>query len=291
MITSRSLLALLFAATVFTSCAAPQRPPLTGVAEAAFYTSDMDSSLVFYRDFLGYEPAFVRTEGNDTVSVTFKVNETQLVTILPEEVPDTPRLAWFLLETDDAEGMRKYLKAQGVEVPLRTEINALGNRQFLLSDPLGYRMGFVQILPDGKLARSAKESLTERRVSKTLSHVGFAVYDLEKAFDFYSGLLGLQDIWRNPPLPEQPNVVHMRLPDCAKTLEFLPVYGETSLRDIASKNHICLELEDIYPAMDTLKARKSTENGYRVGFNRKRQANYYDIDGTRVEIMEDHMVE
>ena len=57
------------------------------------------------------------------------------------------------------------------------------------------------------------------------------------------------------------------------------------------KHHICLEVEDAAKAGELLKSRTLPEgsrppDALKTGVNGKRQINYYDPDGTRVEIME-----
>jgi lactoylglutathione lyase len=62
------------------------------------------------------------------------------------------------------------------------------------------------------------------------------------------------------------------------------------------KNHICLEVPDVARAAALLEQRRA-RTGYarpievKVGVNRKRQANLFDPDGTRVELMEPDTVD
>ena len=61
-------------------------------------------------------------------------------------------------------------------------------------------------------------------------------------------------------------------------------------------NHICLEVSDIEAAKAELDSRTLPEglrqpSDIRTGINRKRQVNCYNIEGTRVELMEDHTVD
>jgi len=65
---------------------------------------------------------------------------------------------------------------------------------------------------------------------------------------------------------------------------------------IGSLHHFCLEVPDIVKASETLKARTlpagcKPPTEMKAGINRKRQINYYDPDGTRVELMEPHTVD
>jgi lactoylglutathione lyase len=57
------------------------------------------------------------------------------------------------------------------------------------------------------------------------------------------------------------------------------------------KNHVCLVVPDVARAVALLETRRA-RTGYarpiepKVGVNRKRQANLFDPDGTRIELME-----
>ena len=84
----------------------------------------------------------------------------------------------------------------------------------------------------------------------------------------------------------------MQVPDGTDYLEMM-LYGkppETHAQR-GTKNHICLIVPDIEKAVAILESRRA-RTGYtqpieiKTGQNGKRQANLYDPDETRVEIME-----
>jgi lactoylglutathione lyase len=83
----------------------------------------------------------------------------------------------------------------------------------------------------------------------------------------------------------------MRLPDGDDYLELM-LYDTLPPPDQrGGKNHICLVVPDIAKAVAKLEARPARKSyphpiEIKVGINRKRQANLFDPDGTRVEIME-----
>jgi lactoylglutathione lyase len=61
--------------------------------------------------------------------------------------------------------------------------------------------------------------------------------------------------------------------------------------ELGVKNHICLLTSDVEKAVATLKARAAAKSytlpiEIKVGVNGKRQANLFDPDGTRIELME-----
>jgi lactoylglutathione lyase len=83
----------------------------------------------------------------------------------------------------------------------------------------------------------------------------------------------------------------MRVPDGQDYLEFMLHGKPLEAKDLGGKNHICLVTPDIEKAVAALKARPAAKNytlpfEIKVGVNGKRQANFFDPDGTRVELME-----
>ena len=90
--------------------------------------------------------------------------------------------------------------------------------------------------------------------------------------------------------------VNMRVPDGEDYLEFMLYSKPPDDKDRGTKNHICLMVPDIEKAVKTLEARPARKSyaheiEIKTGVNRKRQANLYDPDGTRVELMEPNTVD
>jgi hypothetical protein len=266
------------------------RPPITNVSEAAFYTTSLSGSQSFYHDYLGYEQPYVfQADNGDTTAVSFKINDRQFITVIPDKTERESMLAWFLFETTDLKGMRKYLASKGIEVsPIQT--NKFGNREFLFDSPSGYRMGFVEVRPGSTFVRDEGKYMSDRAVTKVMSHVGVGLYgreDVDKEMDFYLNTLDFEQGFTVPAAPADPTVIHLKMPEGpGKTMELLPYYSPITKRQLASRNHTCLEMEDIYPVLEMLQQRRPTTPHMRVGQNRKRTTDLQDVDGTRAEVME-----
>lgn len=110
---------------------------------------------------------------------------------------------------------------------------------------------------------------------------------------FYQGILGFNEFWRGSSSGKVLSWVNMRVPDGQDYIEFM-LYLYKDPQDehqLGVKNHICLLVPDVQKAVATLQQR-APKTGYtqpiaiRVGVNGKRQANLFDPDGTRVELME-----
>lgn len=283
----------LFAQAVETAPSSePKRPQIVGISHAAFYVNDLAKARAFYEGFLGYASPFSipRKSGGDLVWI--KINDHQSVELFPgsEVSPNADRLFHIALETDDAEAMRLYLKAKGVAVPDTTAVGKIGNKNYFIKDPNGNTVEIVEYLPDGWTMREKGKFLPETRVSVHMPHVGIMVGQLDASMTFYRDILGFSEIWRGGA-GKTLSWVNLKVPEGTDYIEFM-LYDKPPTREsLLVKHHICLEVEDVAKTEELLKTRMLPESlkppdALKTGVNGKRQINYYDPDGTRVEIME-----
>jgi catechol 2,3-dioxygenase-like lactoylglutathione lyase family enzyme len=111
---------------------------------------------------------------------------------------------------------------------------------------------------------------------------------LQASLRFY-GAFGLHETWRGSAGGGALDWVNLRVPDGEDYLELM-LYRERPLPEQSGgKHHVCLSTLDVARAVAVLEGRRG---GYdrpieiKVGRNGKRQANLFDPDGTRVELME-----
>lgn len=290
-------LSLVAAMPVCVSGKAPARPRITGVAHAAFFTKDLENTRRFFREYLGYdEPIAMPGKEGRLAFTVIKINDRQFVELFPEREPGSNRLYHFAIETDDAEAMRRYLESKGYEVPRTTPKGRTGNSNYFVTDPNGVICEIVQYEPDGMTCCDFGQHMPPTRISNRMSHVGFMTPDLDAAVSFYVDVLGFREVWRGGPDPRKVKWVHLQVPEGNETIELMLYEEEPSWERMGSMNHICLEVADVAAAKDMLDGRVlpascPEPSQIATGINRKRQINYYDIDGTRVEIMEDHTVD
>lgn len=272
---------------------APKRPRITGISHAAFYVSDMAKARSFYESFLGYESPFsIPRKDPKEQLVWIKINDRQTVELFPgsEVSPETDRLYHIAIETDDADAMRLYLQSKGVAVPPKTAIGKIGNKNYFVKDPNGNTVEIVEYLPDSWTVREKGKFMSDRRISTRMSHVGVMVGQLDLSMKFYGEILGFTEIWRGGGGATL-SWVNMRVPDGEDYVEFM-LYARAPTRDVMlTKHHICLEVDDVEKAGAILASRPlppglKAPDAMKTGVNGKRQINYYDPDGTRVEIME-----
>jgi catechol 2,3-dioxygenase-like lactoylglutathione lyase family enzyme len=279
-------------AAVMGAAQGPKRPHILGIAHMALYVSDLDKARWFYEDFLGYAEPYNLKRDDGSVRIAFvKINEDQYIELFTDMPKQEGQLNHIAFYTDSAEGMRVYLASQGVKMPEKVGKGQIGNSNFNITDPDGHTVEIVQYEPDGWTRRAEGEFLPETRISTHMPHVGVTIGPLDAAVKFYGGILGFEEIWRGSSNGKILSWTNMRVPDGKDYLEFMLYEKMPEGKELGVKDHICLVTPEIEKAVATLKARPAAKNytlpiEIKTGVNGKRQANFYDADGTRVELME-----
>src|ERR1700682_4161130 len=274
-----------------------KRPRVLGVAHMALFVSDLSKARAFYRDFLGYEEPYVlkREDGSDRIAF-IKINDDQYLELFAESPRQDGHLSHISFLTDSAQGMRDYLASRGVSVPDKIGKGRVGNLNFNIVDPDGHTVEIVQYEPASWTLREKGKFVPDTRISTHMIHVGWGVGALEPAMKFYRDILGFQEFWRGSSSGKELSWVNMRVPDGDDYIEFMLYKTTPTEQQRSVKNHICLVTPDIEKAVATLELRaaKATYTAkieIKTGTNRKRQANLFDPDGTRVELMEPNTVD
>jgi lactoylglutathione lyase len=273
------------------------RPRILGVAHMAVYVNDLQKSRAFYRDFLGYEEPYVlkRNDGTDRIAF-IKINDEQYLELFAENPRQDGHLNHISFFTDSAQKMRDYLASRGVKVPDKVGKGQIGNSNFNIVDPDGHTVEIVQYEPDSWTRREKGKFIPDTRISTHIAHVGVLVGALEPAMKFYRDILGFQEFWRGSSSGKELSWVNMRVPNGDDYLEFMLYSTPQDVEQMGVKNHICLMTPDINKAVRILEGRPARPNYTRpievkVGKNGKRQANLFDPDGTRIELMESNTVD
>jgi lactoylglutathione lyase len=258
----------------------------------ALFVSDLARARAFYEDFLGFAEPFAlkRDDGSDRIAFV-KINDEQYLELFAEPPRSDGRLNHIAFYTDDAEGIRRRLAAAGVAAPAAVQTGRIGNHNFTVTDPDGHGVEIVQYMPGGWSVRERGKFLPGSRVAARIVHVGALVGALGRSMAFYQGVLGFQETWRGSSSGKQLSWVNLRVPDGEDYLELMLYDRLPGPDQRGGKNHVCLVVPDVAAAVARLEARPARK-GYdhpieiKVGINRKRQANLFDPDGTRIELME-----
>ena len=284
-----------------TSCHAqatqPTRPHITGISHVGYFVSDLPKAIAFWHDFLGFDESYdidkagMAPASTPNALIAFiKINDRQHIELF-NQPPTTPpnHLSHISFSVDDIQQMRAYLIAKGFEIKPVTTKSRAGDYSFHILDPDGVQVEFVQTMPTGMEAQAAGKLLPSTRISTHIYHLGFLVGNSQRSLDFYANILGFQETWRGGGDPNELSWINMRVPDGTDYVEFM-LYRKLPTT-FGSSNHIALEVPDVTAAVAALEARPAFKTYARpiaahIGKNGKRQANLFDPDGTRVELME-----
>jgi catechol 2,3-dioxygenase-like lactoylglutathione lyase family enzyme len=275
-----------------------QRPKILGVAHIALYENNLNKARAFYEDFLGFAEPFNLKRPNGTVRIAFiKINDDQYIELFAEPPKQGEHFNHFSIYTNSAEQMREYLASQGVKVPEKVGKAKIGNLNFNITDPDHHTVEITQYTPDGWSMREKGKFMPDTRISDHMSHVGFVVGNVDASMNFYHGILGFKEFWRGAARSSKTlSWVNLRVPNGTDYIELMLYRDYPGPEQIGTKNHLCLVVPNIEKAVATLESRPAyrsygKEIKIQVGVNRKRQANLYDPDGTRIELMEPNTID
>jgi catechol 2,3-dioxygenase-like lactoylglutathione lyase family enzyme len=290
MLKAFGLLPLLLVQALFAQT--PPRPHITGVGHIAIYAHDYEKSRAFYGQFLGFQEPYSLKNPDGSASMTFfKINDRQVIELFPERDAGTDRLNHISLETDNIEALRAYLAAKGVKVPSEAHRARIGNVSFNITDPEGHTVEMVQYTPEGKTMQAKGQYMGDKAISNRMTHVGIIVTHLDSEAKFYTDVLGFKETWRGSKDGQVLSWVNLRVPDGDDYIEFMLYKDAPASTERGGAHHLCLQVPNVDAAVSKLKANPYyKEYGkpieIHLGVNRKRQANLFDPDGTRTELME-----
>ncbi len=275
----------------------PTRPRILGISHINLYVSDLQKARRFYEDFLGFAEPYDLKRDKGSVSLAFiKINDDQTIELSTDARKQDGQLSHIAFYTDSAEGMREYLASRGVKVPDKVPQGKIKNLNFTIQDPDGHSVEIVQYTPQSWSRQQRGKFMPSTRIATHMPHVGITIAALDPSMKFYGDILGLHEFWRGSSNGKVLSWVDMRVPDGQDYLEFMLYANPPDARSLGVMNHLCLGVPDMQKAVDILKSRASS-TGYtlpievHIGKNGKRQANLYDPDGTRIELMEPNTVD
>ena len=287
------LIAFAIAASAQTA-PAPTRPRIVGVAHIGLRTDNLDAARQFYSKELGYDEAFKldKPEGG-LMLVYFKVNDHQYIEVFPGwKGPEQLVLSHIAFETDNAQQLRDYLASKGVKVPEKLKPGLDGNVSFMIKDPDGHDIEFVQYMPGSLHSRNFGKFLPATRISNRIIHVGTTVSD-RAAFDaLYRDVLGFREFWHGGMTDDRTDWIDMRVPDGTDWFEYMLNVKNPTQRSLGVMNHMALGVPSVEEGYKTVMERGlHPAQGPKIGRDGKWQLNLYDPNLTRVELMEPKPVE
>jgi len=269
---------------------AQARPAITGLSHMAVYTSDPAAAEHFYAGELG---AVKEPDPENPQGTAYRISAGQWIEVLPLPAQHgASRMDHVAFATTDVTEMRRYLLAKGYKDVDAIQSGKDGSRWFYTRDPEGNRIEFVTSPP---MAIHATAAL----VSGRMIHVGFLVKDRAAEDRFYRGLLGFRPYWHGGMAAGKTDWVSLQVPDGHDWLEYMltgegstsPDAAQVGERQLGVMNHFSLGVPNMERAVTGLYVRdvirySPRHDGPQMGKDGKWQANLYDPDGTRVELME-----
>lgn len=271
-------LALLF--VTGTLAHSTDRPKITGIDHVDFYTTSPEANQHFYTQTLG----LTSTQPNEDGQSQRFIVGTQWVGYSP--APDahaTNRMDHVAFRTSDCASLRDYLAGHGVKVPASLNHLKDGSPSFMVTDPEGHRIEFVQQVV-------GSSGITGDPISHHMIHVGFIVHDRDAEDHFYRDILGFHLYWQGGMQTGKNDWVAMQVPDGTDWVEYmLNVAPNADQHTMGVMNHISLGVKDIKQAQAKLEKNGWKPHGdekAQMGRDGKWQLNLYDPDFTRIELME-----
>jgi catechol 2,3-dioxygenase-like lactoylglutathione lyase family enzyme len=271
----------------------PKRPDIVGVAHIGLKTNDLAAARNFYGHDLGFEESFTLDKPSGGLMLTyFKVNDHQYIEIFPELKSETEdRLSHIAFETTDAQQLRDYLASRGVKVPDTLHPGRDGNLSFMIQDPDGHNVEFVQYMPGSLHSSNFGKFLPNTRISTHMIHVGVTVTDRDAADRFYKDILGFHEMWHGGMKDDRTDWVDMRVPEGTDWLEYMLNVHNPSPRTLGVMHHLALGVPSVEAGYKTLTGRGMKVEQPKIGRDGKWQLNLFDPNLTRCELMEPKPVE
>jgi catechol 2,3-dioxygenase-like lactoylglutathione lyase family enzyme len=274
---------------------APVRPKITSISHLSVYTSDPAATDHYYREILG---AAKEKDPQNPQGVRYLFSATQFVEVLP--LPPNSginRLDHTAFNTENAEGMRKYLAAKGWKTPEKVNKGSDGSQWFTVLDPEGNKVQFVQ--PPA----NAKAPDAPNAIGHHIIHVGILVHNRAAEDKFYRDLLGFRPYWFGGMQDDKVDWVSQQMPDGHDWLEYMLTSGPSgsgipatmTQHNLGVLDHFSIGENSVTDAYKVLEAGNRLGGVHdpapKIGKDGKGQFNMYDPDGIRSELMNFHATE
>jgi len=275
------------------------RPRITGISHIAVYTSDSAATNRYYTESIG---AARITDPENPEGVRYAINATQFVEVLPLVCAGicVNRLDHTAYNTDNAENLRRYLKARGWKTPAMVTRYADGSMSFRVDDPEGNVVEFVQPPPHPKVPDAPNG------IGHHIIHIGMLVHSREAEDKFYKDLLGFKPYWFGGMVEGKTDWVSQQVPDGHDWLEYMLSSGKLDMsgkgipagmsqQALGVLDHLSIGVVSVPNAYKKLVDDKrmigKADRQPQIGKDGKYQFNLYDPDGIRTELMEFHATE
>ena len=272
----------------FLSAIAAERPPIVGIANFVVKTDNLAEVRKFYTGVLGYDEVFQHKRPGVAADIAvFKVNDRQYIEVaqtLAKEADD--KLIQIGFETEDARKLRSYLAEKGVAVPPKLNKDSDGNYSFVVKDPEGHAVEFVEYVKGSLHARNFGKALSASRISDHMLHAGVHVKSPEAQDKFYKDILGFRPQWKGGPQDDRIDWISLMAPDGNNWIEYMISRDTPSPQQLGVWHHVCVGTVDIQGLYKTVLSRGYTPRREpSIGRDGRWLLQLYDKHNTRTEVM------
>src|SRR6185503_2900946 len=148
-------------------------------------------------------------------------------------------------ETKNARALRDYLAANGLAVPEISGKDADGNYSFLVKDPEGHNVEFVEYVHGSLHSKNFGKGLSDKRISDYMLHVGVHAKSAEAEDKFYKDILGFRFQWKGGPQDDRVDWISMLVPDGDNWIEYMVWREPPSAQQLGVWHHVCVGTLDI----------------------------------------------
>ncbi|MCX7796301.1 MAG: VOC family protein [bacterium] len=133
---------------------------ITGIGHIAYRVTNLEESLKFYCDVLGFKEAFrLYNDQGELWIVYLKISGNNFIELFPykgelEMGYDNRSFQHLCLLVDNIDETLKELSSRGLEIQGKPNKGKDGNYQYWITDPDGNRIELMQIMPDSLQAKS-----------------------------------------------------------------------------------------------------------------------------------------
>lgn len=143
---------------------------ITGIGHVALKVYDLEKSLHFYRDQLGFAEMMRIDKPDGTLWLVYlRITDDQFIEIFPgaenERAPgwNGNAITHVCLTVDDLDAVVDQVLAAGIPLLLEKKTAVDGNRQAWVEDPDGNRIEFMQLNPASQQLRAIARLRAEGR--------------------------------------------------------------------------------------------------------------------------------
>ena len=136
---------------------------ITNIGHVALKVKDLDKSLAFYTEKMGFPEMFRLNRDDGRVWLVYlRITDDQYLEIFPDAIeesapgPETNGINHFCLAVEDIESAVHELGQKGVPLHLPLKTGADNNRQAWVRDPDGNRVELMEMRPEALQFKAIK---------------------------------------------------------------------------------------------------------------------------------------